>query len=207
MKINTIQIQNNGYISCKSSFYSSEDILQSGSNYTFVAGVNKLIGEIDSGNWAVSYLLSMYQHRPKDFVLFEAPNVLVNSGTVSLHELSKYSCYMDESYPLFSTKATVRKLVTNGLKKYPTNATPDDIKKMFFLDDQRFDRPLTGVGNEIFRSMAAIGYCHQKEIFCFPWFSNKRFEYYHKNMTYTLELLNNLGKVVVVPVGMPVSKT
>lgn len=207
MKINRIQVQTGGYVSCKSNFYSSEDVLQTGSSYVFVAGVNKLIGEIDSGNWAVSYLLSMYKHRPKDFVAFESSNVLVNNETVSLHELSRYSCYMDESYPLFSTKATIRKLIANGLKKYPINATPDDIKKLFFLDDQRFERPLKCVGNERFRAMAAIGYCHQKEIFCFPWLSDMRFEYYHRNMAYTLELLNNLGKVAIVPVGMPVSKT
>ena len=172
---------------------------------TFSEGVNKLGGEIDSGNWAVSYLLSMYQHRPKDFVLFEAPNALVNNEAISLQELSRYSCYMDQLYPMFSTKATVRKLITQGLKKYPTDASPDDIKKLFFLDDQRFERPLKCVGNEIFRAMAAIGYCHQKEIFCFPWLSNKRFEYYHQNMTYTLELLSDLGKIAIVPVGVPTS--
>ncbi len=202
MKIKNIKIQNDGYVYCKSSFYSAHDGLSDYRSYTFHAGINKLIGEIDSENWAVSYLLSMFKYRPEDFVLFAPPQVNVNNEILSLDELAEYSCYMDKLYPLFSTDKSVRKLVTQGIKSNKLDCSPDEVKNLFYIDDERFERPLRGVGNEIFKAMSAIGYCNKKELFCFPWLSNKRFEYYHKNLSGTLEILESLNKVVVVPVGV-----
>ncbi len=67
MKILNITIKNEGYIHCKSAFYSSEDIL-SLTEYIFTKGINMLNGDIDSGVWAISYLLSMmYKYTPQDY--------------------------------------------------------------------------------------------------------------------------------------------
>lgn len=206
MKISNINVQNDGFVYCKSSFYSAQDTLSINPQYTFFEGVNKLIGEIDSGNWAISYLLSMYEHRPEDFILFAPLEASVNNQLISLKELSKFSCYMDKLYPLFSTKNSVKKMVIKGLNYSKLDCSYSNIKELFYLSDDRFERPLSGVGNEIFRAMAAIGYSYKKEIFCFPWMSNKRFEYYHGNLTVTLEILESLKKVVIVPVGMSSSK-
>ena len=67
-----------------------------------------MIGEIDSGVWAISYLLSMYKQSPEDFVLFDPPEVTVNNKVISLNELSEYSCYIDNLYPLFSMNKSVK---------------------------------------------------------------------------------------------------
>lgn len=198
MKIN---IQNEGYVYCKSSFYSAQDGISKYVCYSFSTGINKLMGEIDSGNWAISYLLSMYRHRPEDFILFEQPGATINDEYISLDELSKFSCYMDELFPLFSQNLSVKKLVSKGLKYSKLNCSCEDIKDMFCIDSERFERPLTGVGNEIFKAMAAIGFSYKKEIFCFPWLSNKRFESYHENLTTLLRILENLKKVIIIPVG------
>ena len=56
-----------------------------------------LVGEIDSGGWAVSYLLSMLECRPKDFVMSEIPQITVNGEPMSFHELSKF-CLLYTSY-------------------------------------------------------------------------------------------------------------
>jgi len=202
MGITQISVQNCGYIYCKSGFYSALDGLDEGLSYTFTQGVNKLVGDIDSGNWAVSYLLSMYKHRRKDFFLYYAPQVIVNDKPVALNELSKFSCYMDELYPLFSGRASVRELIMNGLKHNKSPYTCEEIKKIFDLDDQRFERPLKAVGNEAIRAMGAIGLAHNKEVFCFPWLSHKRFYGYHGNMTLLLERLKEMGKIAIVPVGL-----
>ena len=201
MKISNINVQNNGYVHCKSNFYSAHDTLSINSQYTFSVGVNRLIGEIDSGNWAISYLLSMYEHRSDDFILFAPPEVYINNQLVSLKELSKYSCYMDRLHPLFSENDSVRKTVMKGLKYSKLNCSCDDVKALFYLDEERFERPISGVGNEIFRAMAAIGFSYGKEVFCFPWLSRKRFEGYHRNLTTLLEILEDLKKVVIVPVS------
>ena len=203
MKIYTIQIKNDGYVHCESCFYSAEDGLSTmHPGYTFSSGINMLTGEIDSGNWSVSYLLSMYKHRPKDFILFGEPTAVVNDEVVSLDQLSEYSCYMDETlYPLFRGKATVKERIRRGLAHSKRNDTYDDIKNIFDLDSQRVERPPSCVGNERFRAMAAIGLSYQKEIFCFPWLSHERFVGYHANMTGLLRILEQLGEMAIVPVG------
>ena len=202
MKISNISIKNEGYVDCKSCFYSALDGLSNNLCYSFKPGINKLIGEIDSENWAVSYLLSMYVHRPKDFILFERPEVTVNGKIISLNELSEFACYMDKLYPLFSTSRSVKKQIIRGLKSSKLNCSYDDIKNLFQIDSERFERPLTGVGNEIFKAMAAIGFSYKKEIFCFPWLSSMRFEGYHLNLTYVLQTLEKLEKTVIVPIGI-----
>lgn len=202
MIIQEIKIQNEGYVDCKSAFYTAKDILQSDKNYVFSNGKNLMTGEIDSGIWAVSYLLSMYKHRPKDFVLYEKTNVSVNGKTIALDEVAEYSCYMDSIYPLFSSRKTVRNIVAQGLKKNKSERTAEEIRELFELDSERFERPLTGAGNERFRAMAAIGYSHNKQIFCFPWLSKMRFDGYHDNLTWLLDKLETLNMIAIVPIGL-----
>ncbi|MBE6713617.1 MAG: hypothetical protein E7580_08960 [Ruminococcaceae bacterium] len=201
MKIKSIRVQNNGYVHCRSNFYSAHDLFPGDSAFVFSGGVNRLVGEIDSGNWAVSYLLSMYQYRPKDFVLFDRPEVVIDHKVVLLKELSKHTCYMDQLDPLFSGHASVKKLVIQGLKHSNLNYSSDDIRNLFCIDNERFERPLSGVGNEIFKAMAAIGLSNEKEIFCFPWMSVMRFDGYHKSLTFALEKLSELEKIIILPVG------
>lgn len=201
MKINNISIHNQGYVNCKSSFYSAQDILSGESLYTFSKGVNKLVDEIDSGHWAISYMISMYKHQPEDFILFNQPVAEINNKFVSLNELSDYSCYMDILDPLFSSDETVKELVMRGLTNSGSGYSCDDVKKLFCIDSERFERSLSGVGNEIFKAMAAIGFSYGKEIFCFPWLSKMRFDGYHCNLTDLLNILEGLNKIVIVPVG------
>ena len=201
MLIKNINVRCDGYVSCKSGFYSCFDVLPS-SEVSFSARINRLVGEIDSQIWSVSYLLSMYKHRPKDFSLFAPPEIKVNNVGVSLDEFSDYTCYMDETvYPLFKSKASVRRLVSLGIKKYNLNCTPEEVRNLFHIDEERFERPIKGVGNERFRAMAAIGYTHGKQVFCFPWLSKMRFDGYHGHMTDLLEVLERLNLVVILPVG------
>ena len=202
MKISNISIKSEGYVYCKSSFYSAQDSLSDCSCYSFSRGINKLIGEIDSGNWAISYLMSMYKYRPKDFVLFEQPQIAVDNRCISLNELSEFSCYMDKLYPLFSTDNSVKEHIVQGLEHSKSNYTYNDIKNLFHIDSERFERPINGAGNEIFKAMAAIGFSYKKEIFCFPWLSDKRFNGYHENLTTLLQILKGLEKTVIIPVGI-----
>ena len=206
MKISCISLKNEGYVYCKSSFCSAQDCLSNDSCYTFSPGINRLIGEIDSGNWAISYLLSMYKHRPEDFVLFEQPQVAINNKWISLNELSKFSCYMDNLNPLFSTTNSVKDHIVQGLAHSKLNCSYNDIKNLFCIDSERFGRPLQCVGNEIFKAMAAIGFSYKKEIFCFPWLSNRRFKSYHENLTALLQILENLEKTVIIPIGISYPK-
>lgn len=201
MKIENIKIKGDAYIKCKSCFYSALVPIDEIYPYEFSVGVNKLVGEIDSRNWGISYLISMYPYLSRLERKTSRAYPLINNKEVSIQELSKYACYMDEIYPLFSTKRTIRKLVSQGIKKSGMKEKPENIRDVFYIDPERFERPICGVGNERFKAMAAIAYCNQKEVFCFPWLSKKRFDYYHYNMLGLLEVLKSLKKVVILPVG------
>ena len=201
MKIESVNVRNDGYVDCKSGFYTSQDLIYEQTKYSFTTGINWLIGEIDSGCWAVSYLLSMYKWRPKDFILFRDPQVTVNDTVMSLDEISKYTCYLNRLYPLFSTKRPIEKLVMHGIKKNKLDYSPEEIRDLFHMDSERFTRPLTGVGHEIFRAMAAIGYVHNKQVFCFPWLSKKRYDGYNLHMPDLMSILESLKMIVIVPRG------
>lgn len=202
MRISNIKVQSQGYVHCKSNFYSAHDCLSNCLCHTFFPGINTLVGEIDSGNWAISYLLSMYIHRPEDFVLFGQPQININNNLICIDELAQFSCYLDKLDPLFSGNDSVAHLIKHGLQGSKSNYSCDDIKKLFHIDSERFERSLAGVGNEVFKAMAAIGYAYNKEVFCFPWLSKNRFESYHENLTDLLRTLDNLGKIAIVPVGI-----
>ena len=199
MKIDQIKFLNHGYVHCESTYFMSEDVLAE-ETYAFSTGVYPLFGEIDSGVWAISYYLSMYRPRSKDFTLFAPAEITVNKNhTLSMKEFMKHSCYMDQKYPLFSSKKTVRQLVKKGLKKTRLAYSPDEIKELFELDDSRFERPLKQVGNERYRAMAAIAFCHGKDVFCFPWFSRDRYKYFRGHLEFLKDRLNQLNKIVILP--------
>ena len=194
-------IPGDGYVRPRSMYYSSTGVLSRLNYYAFYSGINQLTGDIDSGNWEVSYLLSMFKYRHKDFILLEKPVIIVNGTPSSLEGISGNTCYMDELYPLFSSNRTVKEQIIRGIKRSGSNLSCLEIIDHFKLDDQRFERPIKQTGNERFRAMAAIGTAYGKKLFCFPWFSRERFNGFHNNISGCLKMLENLGKIVVLPVG------
>lgn len=199
--INQISVSGDGYICCRSAFYTARVTLSETTSYHMYLGNNWMPGEIDSGNWAVSYLLSMYKHRPKDFIFFEQPTVIVDNQSSSLDEISKSVCYLDYLDPLFSKKESVQNLVSYGLDHTGLGYSTEDVRNLFQIDKERFARPLTGLGHEIFKAMGAISFSNNKEVICFPWMSRKLFDSYHTHLTHTIQTLQKEKKMVIVPVG------
>ena len=199
MKINKILLQSDGFIRCRSSFYLTRDSINYIDTYEFTSGYNEMIGEIDSGIWAPSYLLSMYTIRPTDFISFENTILTVNERETNLKDFSKYTCYLDEMHPLFSTSTTVEKKIARGLKKSNSEKTAEEIREMFELTPERFDRPLRAVGNERYRAMAAIGYAYGKEVFCMPWFSSVRIKYFRGHFQVIKSVLEKEQKIFIFP--------
>ncbi len=204
MKIEKIEmVAGSGYVHCRSEFYSAMLTFGSNDRVLFTDDkVNESFEEIDSGTWAFSYLLSMYKHRTKEFVFSERVKIEVNGKEIELSQLNEAACYMDRVYPMFSSNKTVQELVLQGLKKNHLIYTEEDIKHIFYLDSERYRRPLKAVGNEMFRAMAAIGVSHNKQVFCFPWLSSKRVSYYQAQLFSAIECLRQLdNKIVILPRG------
>ena len=195
-----IEIYNSGYIDCKSSYYVAHTSLDEKDKFVFKSGINELVGDIDSGNFSISYLISMYKDVDKK-LLFLPQTAKVDGEVVELFELSQLSCYMDSLYPFFPKKKTVRQLVEKGLKKSKIPYTPDEICKLFHMETFRFERPINAIGHEKFRAMAAIGFCYNKDVFCFPWMSRRLFDSFQGHLTDILSILEKMNKIVILPIG------
>jgi hypothetical protein len=108
---------------------------------------------------------------------------------------------MDALYPLFSSGKSVRELVTIGLAQSYSQTTPEQIRDLFYIHPDRFDRPINAVGHECFKAMAAIGYCYGKQVFCFPWMSRRRFDCFSRHLSELPHILSDLKCTVILPVG------
>lgn len=197
MSINQIIIKNSGYVLCKSSFYTVTDILD-GREFTFTKGVNLLRGDIDSGIFGISYLMSMYKSIDTRTICM--PHVAtVDNKQVLLSDLVNNCCYMDAIYPLFSTKRSIRALVAKGAKSLGLSESTDEILDLFMVQGHNRDRAVSQTGNERIKAMAAIAYSYGKDVFCFPWLSKTRYDSFNMHMPALLDTLAKLGKIAVLP--------
>ena len=143
----------------------------------------------------------MYNHVNKDIILYNEPMIIFDHKQVSLSHMNELSCYMDSSFPLFRSNKSINNLIQKGLKTSGMELSVSDIKHLFDLDDERSKRPLSQAGNEKYRAMAAIAYCNKKELFCFPWFSKSRYQYFYYHFKKICEVLNDKGKTIILPIG------
>lgn len=200
-KLELVTPLNFGTANCKSRFYSSFGALPSLKTFRFSVGANYVYEEIDGGVWALCYAMTMRGVDNEIFVS-EEPEVRVNGEDFSFAELSSFCCFLDPLYPLFSGKFSVKEKIEQGLKKNNLPYSAEDIRSLFKIDGERFERPVSGTGNEIFKAMCAIGFASEKEIFCFPWQSRGRFKSFHLHIVQAIDALTELGKIVIIPLGL-----
>lgn len=198
MIIEELKIKASGYVRCKSSFYSALDVLN-GNEFCFSPGINRIRGEIDSGVFGISYLLSMPEGANKKMLL--SCEASINGVAVELPKITGIACYMDKLHPMFSTSATIRALIRKGLKKSNAPFSESEIIDRFMLRSDVVDRTIAQSGNESVKAMAAVAYSFGVEVFCFPWLSSLRFEAFGKHLDFTLEILDSLGKTVILPLS------
>lgn len=172
-------------------------------NYEFAEGIYVLSGEIDSGGWAFASSLAMSKkidHR----LLNQNIRLSFNGKICSLDDIHRHTCDLSSS----PTKSLVKKphksiykRVQEGIQKNHLSFTPEEIREMFFIDQERFKRPIHCVGHEIYRCNAAIGFVNDKDIYCFPWFSQKMVMSQIPGIRRTCETLAELGKIVLLPIS------
>ena len=189
-----------GYVECRStSMVVSNTLNDFHRKVTFTVGVNALRSEPDSGSWALSYMLSMYRHRPKDFMM-DPPPVKVDGQNVPLRELTKSACYLNTLDPLFSSRRrTVESLVTEGIRKNKLSVSPQEIMELCGMTECRFNRPVTATSTEMLNAMAAIGHCWGRHVFCLPWMSKDVVKTFGHHMDFLLKGLTALGHIVIYP--------
>ena len=148
---------------------------------TFSAGLHALTGQIDIGGWVFSYLLTHAEERKP--CLSKGTSFLWNYQPISLSALQEKSCYVGDI-----NKTTGNMSAAKQFSKFKRRKnlfiTESELRDMFCLTEERWNRPLSHCGNESYRITAALGYAAGKRVFCLPWMTNSQVKYYWGTITF-----------------------
>lgn len=162
-------------------------------------GINVLLGDIDSGAWGLSYTLAGFGSEQKRNFLDAETSFVLHGQRVRMEDISAEACYLDREETMLNLRGTVNSAVKRQLKKAQSHLSPEDVRELFLIDPDRFNRPVSEAGNERFRCVAAVGYASGKSVFCFPWLSRKQVDYFGNNLFAVCEVLAKANKIVVIP--------
>ena len=196
--MNILKVDVEGTVFCKSIFYTAVDTVNG--EFTFQVGKNELISEIDGSAWGITYLLSMYDRidrREKKCV--EIKSISVDGNSASILDIGKKSCYIDEKNPFFNSKKAIYSLVKKHLFQSKIPYTAENVLDMFGVESPYHDRCIAMLGNTKLQAMAAVAFAAGKDIFCFPWLSSKRYNYYATRIDFVANVLAERGKIVILP--------
>lgn len=169
-------------------------------SYTFSGGnLYGLIGEYGSGN----DFLSCYLTEKIDIVdKRKGEDILINNKIVDKNTLNCLvaSVGFNTNKFIFSFTRTVRRELLYGLKQSKKNETLDHIVDIFGLTPERLDRKLKHLSWERWRAYLAMGYAHNKKIFCFPYCnSGLIWEFERIGVMKCLDILKKDGAIILLP--------
>ncbi len=197
--IDSIELVNfQDLVECQSLAYQSkESFLQI--TYTFKKGnVYGLISDFGCGSWGLSTCLGG-RCSP-----YYTGKILLNRVEVSAAKLLEHSCFItDRIFPGINTAKdflTPKECIEIALSLSSQPYSVQQIKELFCLSDERFERSMDSVSGEIWLISMAVNFALGKEIFCYPWLNMidiNRFE--TANELGIIDLLKSTGKIVLVP--------
>lgn len=185
-------------VECRSlTFRSRESFLPV--NYEFKPGnVYGLISDFGCGSWGLATCVG------GRFSKHHSGKILLNETEITAEQLTQDACFISEnvytglnSDPKLSTP---RECVEKALSISSQPYSVDQIKSLFHLSDDRFERPLVYASGEIWCISMAVNFAFGKQIFCYPWLNAidiSRFEIACKHGI--IKLLKASGKIIVVP--------
>lgn len=142
----------------------TRDVLYADS-FKFQGGcVYGVIGEIGSGGWGISYLLS-------GKIPIEEEKVVINERTIGKGGYVDIGWYVGEDIPSkgpLKFDRSVRKQIRKGLKQSKLKMSEEEIINKFVLTPERLDCKFSYLSWESWRASVAIGFACGKRIFCFP---------------------------------------
>lgn len=157
-----------------------------------------LVSDFGCGSWGLSYCIggkTSKQYNGK---------ILLNGEEIMADELSQHSCFITEinytdlsiTQETSSPKECIEKALSISLLPYSVS----QIKTLFCLSNDRFERPLAYVSGERWFITMAINFALGKQIFCFPWLNERDIVYFE--IAYKqgiIKQLTSLGKIIIVP--------
>ena len=92
--------------------------------------------------------------------------------------------------------SSAKQCIEEALKLSGQPYSVDDVKRLFGLSDERFERNLDNIGIEINRISVAINFALGKDIFCYPWLN----EYDVESIScHIINVLKAHEKIVLIP--------
>lgn len=173
------------------------DILYS-DHFKFQGGrIYSIIGEIGSGGWAISYLLS-------GKIPIEKEGLFINGGKITVGEYLDIGWYVGEGSPNkqgFYNDRSVRKQIRRGLRQSKLGVLEDDIISKFDLSRERLDCKFSYLSWERWKASAAIGYAYGKKLYCFPFLNTAILNNIITNshLANYLNELKNDGACIIIP--------
>ena len=157
-----------------------------------------LISDFGCGSWGMATCVG--GRSSKQY----SGRILLNEMEIAADELTKYSCFVSENIytdlnlaqERSTPKACIERALAISLQPYSV----DQIKALFCLSDERFERPLAYASGEIWFISIAINFALGKQIFCYPWLNARdiaRFEIAYRHGI--IKLIKDAGKIVLVP--------
>ena len=92
--------------------------------------------------------------------------------------------------------SSAKQCIEEALKLSGQPYSVDDVKRLFGLSDERFERNLDNVGIEINRISVAINFALGKDIFCYPWLNEHDVE---SISCHIINVLKANEKIVLIP--------
>ena len=169
-------------------------------NYDFTPGVYALTGQFDDGGWAFAYALT--NECAKKQLIDQEAEFYIRGQRTTLQELSKHVQNLGFSHPKKWSdrmyRNTVHERIEKGIKKTGLSWTAEEVRQMFRIDPERFERNIRFVGFEAQKCNAAIGLVNGKKIFCFPYLTESGILIsFVQNIC---EVLREQGCIVLMPV-------
>ncbi len=130
--------------------------------------------------------------------------VFLNGTEITPSELLRYSCFVAENtysgIDLVKEISSPREYIEKAVSISGCSYSVSQIKALFCLSDERFERPLATASREIWLISMAINFALGKQIFCYPWLNEmdiSRFEIAYNHGI--IKTVKDLGGIVLVP--------
>lgn len=168
-------------------------------NYLFESGNSYgLISDFGLGSWGLATAIG--GRCAPDY----SGNIFIDGNKVTISDMSKVSCFVREN--LFEginseqDLMSPKKCIENALDISHLDFSFTQIKKMFFLSDERFEKNLSLSSGEIWTISIAVNFALGKDVFIYPWLNVLDFDVYDIHCKLgIIDLLKRYGKIVIAP--------
>lgn len=189
--------------SCCSRLYSSKEGFLP-ITYSFLPGhCYGFFGDFGRGCWALATCLGGRGDEPA------SGKIYWNGDEIDRSEMQAHSCFAGEnivdSIDDPHNPLTANECIQCALHRSQLPYSVTDIKSLFRLSDERFDRDLRYVSGEIWRISIAIGFALNRELFCYPWMNVRDAK--EQLDAEIIEVLKAHQKIIVIPTCRAVLKT